>query len=133
MLSLQTSTVYTYSSSSAVRPARAAAPVELPDQTDAILLARMSEAIDMFLTTEQDLAGMLVALSSHCWQLTAVPARWQQTFLNVWKSVELVHAEASAHNRALSEMELRFVLALCREMRDRVRDARSHIAESAAD
>lgn len=129
MMTLQTSNPYPYTAKPVARPARAARPV----LTDAQLLATMLETVEAFLATERDLAGTLSALAKHCWQLTTVSPKWQQVFLNVWKSVELVQTEVSAHDRAMCEMELRFVLALVRQLRDLLLDARRQISESAAD
>lgn len=112
-----------------VAPARANALVAAAVEGDLCQLDRMIEAIDLFVQQQTELGALVSALSSARSHLQTLTAVWHRPVLNLWTSLEIIHTETRSQNRALTEMELRFVLSLSYELRDKVVSARGQIAE----
>lgn len=98
--------------------------------TDSERLRRLADALDGFAVQQQDVAALVETLACQSDYLYTVPAAWRRMFLNLRRSVALVTAEAQRSGRELSEMELRFVLSLCLDMKDMVTAAERDRQES---
>lgn len=92
----------------------------------------MADAIDSFIFRQDGVAELLGALRLSEY-LNAVPPNWWRMFLNLWRSIEIVTSEACVQRRELTEMELRFVLSLCLDLKDMIETVRSAIADPIAE
>lgn len=110
-------------------PTRASAYVSAAVEGDLCQLDRMIDAIDQFVRRQSGLGELVSTLSSARSHLQTLPVVWHRPVLNLWTSLEIIHTETRSQNRALTEMELRFVLALSYELKDKVVSARRQIAE----
>jgi hypothetical protein len=88
--------------------------------TDSERLRLLADALDIFVLQQQNVAALVETLTCQSDYLYTVPAHWRRMFLSLRRSVTLVTAEAQRCGRDLNEMELRFVLSLCLDMKDMV-------------
>lgn len=100
--------------------------------TDDAPLSCMVETIDAFVAQKVSLDELVGRLSALGDELRSAPPKWQAVFLNLWTSLEIIDIESRSHRRELTEMELRFVLALSLELKDKIVAVRGSLAEPLA-